>query len=270
MTMPTRAFWSDIPEAALWRPEDVRPSAWTAHVPFAFWIVEALRPRFIVELGTWYGMSYLAFCQAIAKLGIDGKAMAVDTWQGDHQTGKIAANALASLRQAHDPKYGKFSTLNRITFNEAASQVPDKSVDLLHIDGLHTYEAVREDFNTWLPKMSGRGVILFHDTQETHADFGVYQLWAELAAKYPYFEFKHEHGLGVLGVGSEYPQAIQSLFAVSGDAEAEKRVQGFFERLGVAVRGEQTQDDLAGQLEKIVHLPEVRATLKVRRVLGLH
>ena len=40
-----------------WRPTYLAPSAWTEHVPFAFWLVEAHRPRVFVELGTHFGTS---------------------------------------------------------------------------------------------------------------------------------------------------------------------------------------------------------------------
>ncbi len=44
-------------------PEYWSPSARTEHVPFAFWIVDALKPRVYVELGVDYGMFYFACCQ---------------------------------------------------------------------------------------------------------------------------------------------------------------------------------------------------------------
>ena len=61
------------------------------------------------------------------------------------------------------------------------------------------------DFETWLPRMSDRGIVLFHDTNEFRADFGVWRFWRNVREKYPYLEFGHGHGLGVLLVGKASP-----------------------------------------------------------------
>ena len=40
----------------------------------------------------------------------------------------------------------------------------DNTIDLLHIDGWHSFDAVQSDFNRWYPKVIKGGVILLHDT----------------------------------------------------------------------------------------------------------
>src|SRR2546429_9556458 len=89
-------------------PARVAMSAWMGHVPFGMHLVDVLRPRVIAELGTHYGVSYCAFCQAVKELALDTRCYAIDTWQGDAQAGFYGAEVLAELEEHHNPRYGGF------------------------------------------------------------------------------------------------------------------------------------------------------------------
>jgi len=207
-------------------------SAWYGHVPFAHWLVAAAQPGRIVELGTHHGASYAAFCEAVLRRELPTRCFAVDTWRGDPQTGHYGETIFEDFKAFHDSRYGRFSTLIRASFDEAARGFEPASIDLLHIDGLHTYEAVRHDFETWLPKVSSRGIVLFHDTAVQGGGFGVHRLWRELQQVHPSFEFGHCYGLGVLAVGEAAHPAVAALCRLD-EARAE-RVRARFARLGEA------------------------------------
>jgi hypothetical protein len=210
-------------------------SAWKEHVPLALNLVAVLRPRSIVELGTHAGDSFCAMCQAVAQEGLATRCYAVDTWEGDDHSGRYGPEVLAELRAHHDPLYGGFSRLVPSTFDGARAQFADGSVDLLHIDGFHTYEAVKADLDGWLPKLSPAGVVLFHDTNVREREFGVWRVWEEVAARYPHFEFMHGHGLGIAAVGAAPPVALAPLWSAS-DEEA-TAIRSFFFGLGQRVFG---------------------------------
>lgn len=206
------------------------PTTWFGHLPFAMCLVAMTRPALLVELGTYRGASYFAFCQAVKELGLATRCFAIDTWNGDPQGGFYSEEVYDQVREDHDPHYSLFSTLVRGMFDEVRPQFENASIDLLHIDGFHTYEAVKNDFETWLGKMSEQGVIIFHDIEvRDRPDFGVWRLWDEVKHRYPHFEFLHSHGLGVLAVGSRVPELLRPMLNVP-EGEA-ARIRSFFSNL---------------------------------------
>jgi hypothetical protein len=224
-------------------------STWHGHIPFAFYVVELARPKVLVELGTHGGDSYCAFCQAVDELGLETRCWAVDTWQGDQHIGPYTSEVLDRLRDHHHPLYGHFSQLRESTFDAAVDSFDDGSIDLLHIDGTHTYDAVTHDFDTWSPKLSDQGVVLLHDTQERAPDFGVWRLWNELQNRYPSFEFTHGHGLGVLAVGK---RPLPPIAAFLEEAEARPdQVRGLFGALGERASLLNQRDRLRSRAEEL-------------------
>lgn len=212
----------------------VFPPPWIGHIPFAFWVIDALRPTSLVELGTHSGNSYCAFLQAIAGSGLSTSCYAVDTWEGDSHAGNYGDEVYRDLQAHHDASYAGFSRLLRMTFDQALEYFPDGSIDLLHIDGLHTYDAVLRDFRNWLPKMSRRGVVLMHDTNVRERDFGVWRVWDEVRAAHPSFSFLHSNGLGVAYVGepAEMPEALRWLIDAAADPDRLAAARRHFDRLG--------------------------------------
>jgi hypothetical protein len=230
------------------------PSTWWQHVPFGHWIVCAARPRVVVELGTGTGVSYSAFCQAVVRRSLDSRCYAIDTWPDGADPNVCGEEMFDDLVRFHDERFGAFSTLIRSSFDDALGHFAEGTVDLLHIDGLHGYEAVKNSFENWKPKLSRGSILLLHNTNLRSDNSGVRRLWSELCQQFPNFEFLHGGGLGLLVVGQEVPPAIAALcniadlssaalirtrFAAAGErwlCDAQKRllVQDYGQRMAAA------------------------------------
>jgi GT2 family glycosyltransferase len=206
-------------------------SAWYGHAPFAFWLVQALQPRLVVELGVYAGFSYFTFCEAAEQYAPNARLVGVDNWEGDVHSGPLESGARRQV-EARNKLYSPRSLLMASTFDDAVESFSAGEIDLLHIDGLHTYDAVRHDFETWLPKMSRKGVVLLHDSEVREEGFGVWQLMGELETQFPIFRFTHDHGLGIIGVGGELPPPVGELLAAAADANAHAAICGAYELLG--------------------------------------
>lgn len=191
------------------KPERIRrPFSWVEHIPFAFKLIEVLSPNIIVELGTHSGNSFCAFNQAIKMLNLPSKCFAIDTWEGDKHSGQYDSSVFNDLFEYCKVHYSQTAILIKKSFDEAVEDFQNDSIDLLHIDGLHTYEAVSNDFYNWLPKLSTKAVVLFHDIEVNEGDFGVYRFWKEINVKYPSFEFLFGNGMGILFVGDNISKYV--------------------------------------------------------------
>jgi hypothetical protein len=161
-------------------------SAWRGHKNFALWLVNRLRPAVTVELGVDFGFSSLCFAYPRV-----GQVYGVDSFQGDEHAGfrDTQSHVESAIRHL---RLGNVSLIKGYFSNVARGW--SQYVDLLHIDGRHDYEDVREDFQAWFPFLSARGVVLMHDTCVPH--FGVRRFFDEIDM--PKLNLWTSHGLGIL------------------------------------------------------------------------
>ena len=229
----------------------VPPTYWAGHAPFLKYLISVLRPKNFVELGVEYGFSYFIACEAIEDLDLDCKAFAVDNWQGDPHVGVLGEDVYNSVLEENS-KYSKFSELLKETFTNAAKKFEENSIDILHIDGTHTYDAVREDFFRYLPKMAENGVILLHDVAVLKPDFGVFKFWQEISQDYETINFSHSSGLGVIFLGRSKLKFLASLPSdISGF-----QISSFFATHGDQFFRKYYYQNLVHEKEALVHEKE--------------
>ena len=226
-----------------WQPENFDDiSAWFEHGPFAFWLVDVLKPQHVTELGTHTGFSYFCLCQAVKRLSLQTKCSAIDTWKGDEHAGFYGDEIFEGVAYRNE-KYKSFSTLIRATFDDALKKFAPKSIDLLHIDGRHFYDDVKYDYESWLPKLTDNAVVLLHDTQVRERDFGVWRLFEILKSKHKSFEFTNGYGLGVV-IPNKAPKPLECLFN-----ESRHEIQKIFSVLGSAISNQWLLQDTQQQLQ---------------------
>ena len=172
---------------------------WEGHRDFAYDLLQFVRPERLVELGSQYGCSLFSFCQAVRDFKLDTEINAVDLWSGDIGAEITGEEVYALVRKTAATFYPVVNLhLFQMCFDDARPNFADNSIDILHIDGGHTFEDVEHDFTTWLPKLKENGIVLFHDVYSP-IDQGSCDHWEKTKKEYDcYFDFTHSCGLGIL------------------------------------------------------------------------
>lgn len=179
---------------------------WTEWKRLMDFLVRERPPKRILEIGTGRGGS----TYFLAKLGGEGSlVVTVDADPKAKQAvalfGKQPGQQVHALTgSSHDP----------LTVEKVASLLGEAPVDLLYIDGDHSYEGVRKDFELYKRFCGPKSVACFHDIIpdysvtrkiKTESCTGeVYKFWAELKAEYKHLEFVQDPEQDGFGIGVIY------------------------------------------------------------------
>ena len=147
-------------------------------------LVEKLKPQTIVEIGICKGGTLAALSEVAAEGAL---LVSVDLPGGDFGGGYTEADVprlrelthrcrlVPILGDSHSPE----------TLERARTALAGREVDVLFIDGDHSYEGVRADFEMYAPLVRAGGLIAFLDIAEHPAvpECQVHLFWRELAGE---------------------------------------------------------------------------------------
>jgi len=112
----------------------------------------------VVEIGSYIGASSLMISKGLRN---DSKLFCIDTWKNDAMTEGNWDSYLEFKRNTKSEKRKIVPIRNTSLF---ASQDFNSTIDLLFIDGDHSYEGVKMDWDSWSPKLKSGSIVVFHDT----------------------------------------------------------------------------------------------------------
>ncbi|WP_367870084.1 class I SAM-dependent methyltransferase [Luteolibacter sp. Populi] len=170
---PYQGFdWQSYPEDA---------SGWGSDSPAFGELVETLRPRRIIEVGTWKGGSALTLASHAARLGLDAEILCVDTWLGALEMWTDLEDAdrhgALALKHGYPTLYYQFlANVCRAGRQGMITPFPVPSVtaaqwfalrdvraDLIYIDGSHEEEDVYQDLVSYWDLVRPGGILLGDD-----------------------------------------------------------------------------------------------------------
>jgi len=166
-------------------------------------LIRGLELKTVIEIGTAKGGVFYALCQLAS---VFAKLISIDLPGGEFGGGYTAEDAIRfkefgkSKQKLHFIRKDSHQEPTKIAVKKAMGE--DKA-DLLFIDGDHTYEGVKSDFDMYSPLVRQGGLIAFHDIchHTTITSCKVDKLWNELKSQYEHWEFIDPRDISWGGIG---------------------------------------------------------------------
>jgi predicted O-methyltransferase YrrM len=166
-------------------------------------LVANLKPKAVLEVGTCLGGTLFV----LSRLADEGATIiSVDLPGGKFGGGY---QWLRTPIYKCFPRRGQRLHLIRGNSHDVKTQATVKHIlgsqklDLLFIDGDHTYDGVKRDFTLYAPLVRKGGVVAFHDIAEHSRETGseVSRFWNEINQHYSHEEIIEDRKQGWAGIG---------------------------------------------------------------------
>jgi cephalosporin hydroxylase len=171
-------------------------------------LLNKVKPKVVLEIGTARGGTLFLFSNIAHEEAI---LISVDLYQTIEV--KVLFRYIKKEKQKIYLIQGDSHNIK--TLRKIKAILKDNKVDFLFIDGDHSYEGVKKDFEMYSPLVRKGGIIAFHDIiPDYHTRYGiktsswageVYKFWNEIKGKYEHLEIVKDrnqdgYGIGVLFV----------------------------------------------------------------------
>jgi predicted O-methyltransferase YrrM len=170
-------------------------------------LVRSIKPDVCVEIGSARGKSACVIGLALKENG-RGKLYAIDPHTSTAWNDGDSIETYDLIRD-HLKQVGVDDRVEIVrSYSDEVAQRWDKPIDLLFLDGDHTYEGVKRDWERFMPHVAETGVIMFHDTawfanddfrRNSRGDMGVPRLVDELRREgYPVLTILRDCGVSLV------------------------------------------------------------------------
>jgi predicted O-methyltransferase YrrM len=160
----------------------------------------------VLEVGTANGGTIFFFSQLAADNGAIASVDVPNRFFGYGYPAWRARIYGSFPKQGQDFQLVRGDSHAQETFQKAKEAMRGGNIDFLFIDGDHSYEGVKKDFEIYGQLVKQGGVIAFHDIVDGNEEFvgGVPRFWKEIKDKYRHDELVEDWGQGGLGIGVLY------------------------------------------------------------------
>jgi len=164
--------------------------------------VKKEKPRYILEIGTALGGTLFLFCRLASD---DAVIISIDLplgkWGGGYSLARIPLYQSFKLKQQQIHLI-KEDSHKRETLEKVKAILDGKKIDILFIDGDHSYEGVKKDFEMFSTLVKENGIIALHDIiKSKFKACEVQKFWNEIESEYDNIKIVENYDQKWAGIG---------------------------------------------------------------------